>query len=72
MIGSKKRVRTVIENVLGVEPSPHDLRRLYAPIGIDLGSKTPEEIAVSIAAELVKVRRGGKAASLSLGARPSV
>jgi xanthine dehydrogenase accessory factor len=72
MIGSKKRVRTVIEKVLGPEPSMQDLKRLYAPIGIDLGSKTPEEIAVAIAAELVKVRRGGKAASLTLGNRSSV
>lgn len=35
------------------------------PIGIDIGAETPEEIAISIAAELIKVRYGGKAASLS-------
>lgn len=66
MIGSRKRVRTVIENVLGPQPSAEVVQRIYAPIGIDIGSTSPEEIAVAIAAELIKVRRGGKAASLRL------
>ncbi|MBN2118292.1 MAG: XdhC family protein [Anaerolineales bacterium] len=38
------------------------LVRVYAPIGLDLGGSTPEEIAVSILAEIIAVRRGGKAA----------
>jgi xanthine dehydrogenase accessory factor len=66
MIGSRKRVRTVLEHVLGPQPSSEVLQRIYAPIGIDIGSTTPEEIAVAIAAELIKVRRGGEAASLRL------
>jgi xanthine dehydrogenase accessory factor len=69
MIGSKKRVRTVLDGVLGTNRRPEDADRVYAPIGIDIGSQTPEEIAVAIAAELIKVRRGGKAASLRLGTR---
>jgi xanthine dehydrogenase accessory factor len=36
--------------------------RLHAPIGLDVGAETPEEIAVAIAAELVAVRRRGRAA----------
>jgi xanthine dehydrogenase accessory factor len=72
MIGSKKRVRTVLDGVLGADQRPQDADRVYAPIGIDIGSQTPEEIAVAIAAELIKVRRGGNAASLRLGARPRV
>jgi xanthine dehydrogenase accessory factor len=70
MIGSKKRVRTVLDGVLGTDGRPEDLARVYAPIGLDIGSQSPEEIAVAIGAELVKVRRGGKAASLRLGVRP--
>jgi xanthine dehydrogenase accessory factor len=72
MIGSKKRVRTVIDHVLGLEHSPQDLQRVHAPIGLDIGSKTPAEIAVAIAAELVKVRRGGLARSLTMQTRPHV
>ncbi|MEU9827546.1 XdhC family protein [Micromonospora chersina] len=41
------------------------LARLHAPIGLDLGGQTPEETAVSIAAEIVAVRRGGGGAPLS-------
>lgn len=72
MIGSKKRVRTVLEHVLGSQPPPQQVRHVYAPIGIDLGATTPDEIAVSIGAELVKVRRGGKAESLSRETIPRV
>ena len=41
------------------------LRSLYAPIGLDIGALTPEEIAVSICAELILVRRGGTGCPLS-------
>jgi xanthine dehydrogenase accessory factor len=39
--------------------SDADLDRIHAPIGLDLGGRAPEEIAVSILAEIVAVRRGG-------------
>jgi len=42
---------------------PAVLAHVYAPIGLDLGGPTPEEIAVSILAEVIAVRRGGKAAA---------
>ena len=42
--------------------SEESLEHVYAPIGLDLGGPTPEEIAVSILAEVIAVRRGGKAA----------
>jgi xanthine dehydrogenase accessory factor len=41
------------------------LRRLASPIGLDLGAVTPEETAVSVAAEIVRTRRGGTALPLS-------
>ncbi|WP_454859246.1 XdhC family protein [Promicromonospora soli] len=42
-----------------------DLARLHSPIGLDLGSRTPEETAVSIAAEIVAARWGGSGESLT-------
>jgi len=45
--------------------------RLRAPIGLDIGAETPEEIAVAIAAELVAIRRRGRAEAGSWGAKPT-
>jgi xanthine dehydrogenase accessory factor len=38
-----------------------DLDRVHAPIGLDIGAETPEEIAVSIVGELIQVRAGKEA-----------
>jgi xanthine dehydrogenase accessory factor len=64
-IGSEKRVRQVMQalEINGINSSK--LRSLYAPIGLDIGALTPEEIAVSICAELILVRRGGTGRPLS-------
>jgi xanthine dehydrogenase accessory factor len=65
MIGSVRRVSTVLTH-LAREGVPRDaLDRVHTPIGLDIGAETPEEIAVSIVAELVLVRRGGTGQQLS-------
>ena len=56
MIGSKKKIRLLFENLQKKGISKETLDRVYAPIGMDIGSQTPEEIAVSIVAQLIKVR----------------
>jgi xanthine dehydrogenase accessory factor len=56
MIGSKKKIRTLYQNLLAKGVPKEALDRVHAPIGIDINSETPEEIAVSIVAELIKVR----------------
>lgn len=66
MIGSQKRVRQVYEAIGQMSINPASLSYLYAPIGLDIGALTPEEIAVSITAELIMVRRGGTGRPLSL------
>jgi len=66
MIGSKRRVATVLEDMAKEGFSDESIRRLYAPIGIDIGAETPEEIALSIMSEVVNVLRGGPAPSMRL------
>jgi xanthine dehydrogenase accessory factor len=63
MIGSKKKIRTLYQNLIEKGVPEEALGRVHAPIGIDINSETPEEIGVSIVAELIKVR--GEAISSS-------
>ena len=60
-IGSQKRIRAIDR---AMDISLKELPNFYAPIGLDIGALTPEEIAVSICGELIKVRRGGTGLSL--------
>lgn len=61
MIGSRHKCETILGHLRSDGISADALARVYAPIGLDLGGPTPEEIAVSILAEIIAVRRGGKA-----------
>lgn len=66
MIGSQRRVDAVFKLLAeeqGLDPAKFD--RVYAPIGLDIGARTPAEIAVCIMAEIINVYRGGPATSLS-------
>jgi xanthine dehydrogenase accessory factor len=66
MIGSRRRIKACFQRFRDEEKIAEDaIERIYAPIGLDIATETPAEIAVSILGEVIKVRRGGKAASLS-------
>jgi xanthine dehydrogenase accessory factor len=58
MIGSRKKRDAVYESLLKEGVSRVDLERVHCPIGLDIGAETPEEIAMSIVAELIQVRAG--------------
>ena len=59
LIGSRAKVARLYEQLLSeINVDPARLERIHAPIGLDLGAVTPQEIAVSITAELIAVRRG--------------
>jgi len=59
MIGSRRRTTTIREHLRREGVAAEFLRRVRAPIGLDIGAMTPEEIALAILAEIVLVRRGG-------------
>lgn len=56
MIGSQRKVKVFRQRLINKGASVERLDRVYAPIGLDIGADTPEEIAVSIVAELLRVR----------------
>jgi xanthine dehydrogenase accessory factor len=66
MIGSRRRIKACFERFRQeAEIAEEVIARVYAPIGLDIATETPAEIALSILAEIIKIRRGGQAASLS-------
>jgi xanthine dehydrogenase accessory factor len=74
MIGSKRKVLSVYKALEKEGYKPEEFERVYAPMGLDIGALSPEEIAVSIAAELVAVRRSATNAEhkkLKLETRPA-
>ncbi len=65
MIGSRHKCETILGHLRQDGVDEETLARVYAPIGLNLGGPSPEEIAVSILAEIIAVRRGGKSGSRS-------
>ena len=57
MLGSKTKNQTIFENLRANGVPQSQIERVHAPIGLGINAKTPEEIAVSILAEIIKVRR---------------
>jgi len=57
LLGSRRKIRLFLEKLAAEGLDPGAFSRVYAPVGLEIGSETPEEIAVSIAAELIAVRK---------------
>jgi xanthine dehydrogenase accessory factor len=58
LIGSRAKVARIYDALVADQMPPDTLTRVHAPIGIDIGAVTPQEIAVSILAELIAVKHG--------------
>lgn len=58
LLGSRRKIQILVENLLDKGFPPQRFTRVYAPVGIEIGSETPEEIAVSVVAELIAVCKG--------------
>ena len=70
MIGSKRKIKLIYDDLVARGISQEALRRVHAPLGFDIGSQTVPEIAVSIVAELIAVRnRGGTIPSARVNVR---
>ncbi len=69
MIGSKRRTNFVLDKLREEGASDDQLRKVRAPIGLDIGAVSPEEVGLAILAEIVGARRGGSGAPLSLWRR---
>ncbi len=65
MIGSRRRTNIVLSRLREAGFAEDELRRVRAPIGLDIGAVSPEEVALSVLAEMVAERRGGTGAPLS-------
>lgn len=66
LLGSKRKVLALVERVRARLPDNPQLDALYAPVGLDIGAVTPEELAVSIVAEWVALRHGRNANHMKL------
>lgn len=65
LIGSKRRTNIVLERLREAGVDEARLREVRAPIGLDIGAVSPQEVALSVLAEIVMHRRGGTGAPLS-------
>src|SRR5664279_3984769 len=60
MVGSKRKAITVFRELVKEGLKPELFERVHSPVGLDIGAITPEEIAISIVAELIGIRRGAE------------
>ncbi len=73
MIGSRRRAKATLERLVEQGYNPEELSHVHTPMGLDIAAETPAEIAVAIAAEIIRVRRNGPVDTISIAAkaRPS-
>jgi len=65
IIGSRRRWATTVKQLTASGVSAEKLRQVHSPIGLELRAETPEEIAVSIMAEILMLRNGGSGQKMS-------
>lgn len=69
LVGSKRKSILVLEELFKKGVSEERIRDIHAPVGLDIGARTPEEIAVSIMAEILMCRLGGTGQPMKLERR---
>ena len=66
LVASRKRGQGVLGELRGDGVAPEALKRIDTPAGLDIGARTPEEIALSILGKVIEVRRGARAPATAL------
>ena len=69
MIGSRRRVKTTLDRLVEAGIPRERAEQVHAPLGLDLGAETPEEIAIAIIAEIIRERRTGVRDVLTMGVK---
>ena len=67
LLGSRRKTLMIYRRLLEQGVTKDRIREVYAPIGLNIGALTPEEIAVSIMSEVIMVRRGGDGGKMTMG-----
>ncbi|MBI5244135.1 MAG: XdhC family protein [Elusimicrobia bacterium] len=70
LLGSRRKVGLIFSGLMRKGIPRERVMGIHAPIGLDIGGRTPEEIALSIMAEIVMIRRGGTGQPMMLGPSP--
>lgn len=66
LLGSKRKSILIYKNLLDNDVPVERIQEVHAPIGLNIGALTPEELAVSIMAEIIMVRRGGEGGPMKM------
>ena len=66
LLGSRRKTLMIYQRLLQAGIPMERLQQVHAPIGLDIGALTPEELAVSIMSEVVMARRGGKGGAMTM------
>jgi len=62
-LGSKRTHRQRVESLHQISANKSEIQRIHGPVGLDVGAKTPSQIAISILAELIQVQNKNESAN---------
>ena len=69
LLGSRRKTILIYQRLVGMGISPERLKAVHAPVGLDIGALTPEELAVSIMSEIIMFRHGGSGGPMTMDER---
>ena len=67
LLGSRRKTLMIYRRLMEQGVAKERIKEVYAPVGLNIGALTPEELAVSIMSEIIMVRRGGDGGPMTMG-----